>query len=144
MSKALAWYTEQSVFPKKLRSLMEENHTTQEQLAKYLGVARQSVSQYANGQTVPSIYTAQKIANYYNIDVGFLLSENFAVALYDSTQLKELCMNLGGERFYNAVMGLLTLNAKGMDKAIERIEELCELPKYSAAYDEYRANSKDL
>lgn len=49
-----------------LRELMEKYDVKQEAIGKKIGVARQTISKYASGETIPDIYSAQKIVDYFN------------------------------------------------------------------------------
>lgn len=60
-------------FPTALRRIMEERGTTQDELANFLGVTRQSISCYCGGDTSPTIETLVKIADYFNVSVDWLL-----------------------------------------------------------------------
>lgn len=62
-----------TAFPKALRELMKENRTTQQELATYLGIRRQSVSSYCDGSSSPSWETLAKIAEYFSVSADFLL-----------------------------------------------------------------------
>lgn len=65
------------VFAKRLRGLMAKNNektkTTQAELAKSLGVARQSVSQYMDGSVLPSVEKLNNIANFFDVMCDYLL-----------------------------------------------------------------------
>ncbi len=76
-----------SVFAKRLRVLMEENKTTQPQLAEAVGVSRQAVGQWKDGNTVPDILDFQKIADFYNVSTDFLLGR--AENPLNETDIKE-------------------------------------------------------
>lgn len=52
---------------------MEETGTTQEQLAMFLGVSRQSVGYYADSSSLPSSEAAAKIAQYFSVSADWLL-----------------------------------------------------------------------
>lgn len=65
-----------SVFATRLRDLMEKNNTTQPQLAEAVGVSRQAVGQWQNGNTVPDILDFQKVADYYNVSADYLLGRS--------------------------------------------------------------------
>ena len=65
-----------SVFATRLRDLMEKNNTTQPQLAEAVGVSRQAVGQWKDGNTVPDILDFQKIAEYYNVTADYLLGRS--------------------------------------------------------------------
>ena len=97
-SELLVYSTEKSPFPRKLRGLMERGKVTQEMLAKHLGVTRQTVSLYANGQIVPDIYKAQQIADYFDVGIGYLLSDIEKIEyIYNNEQFKEYCQTFGGD-----------------------------------------------
>lgn len=61
-------------FPEKLRELMEENKTTQKELAAYVGIRPQSLSLYLTGETQPNGDKLLKIAEYYHVSVDYLLT----------------------------------------------------------------------
>ena len=61
-------------FPSALRKLKDEHKTTQDQLAKVLGVAaRQSVTGYIDGSTIPTAEKIIAIADYYDVSSDYLL-----------------------------------------------------------------------
>lgn len=64
------------IFPSKLRSLMEERGTKQEDLVSVLGVkSRQSVTGYIDGSTLPTSEKIVNLANYYNVTTDYLLTD---------------------------------------------------------------------
>lgn len=62
-----------SPFAVRLRELMAEGPTTQDQLANATGKTRQTISQYVNGISEPGYDTLVKIADYYNVSVDYFL-----------------------------------------------------------------------
>lgn len=60
-------------FPRRLENLMKQNNITQQTLADELGVSRQSVSYYCNGQSSPDWETIVKIAGYFKVSSDYLL-----------------------------------------------------------------------
>lgn len=66
------------IFATRFRTLMEK-HTingkklTQDYLANYLGVKRQTISQYLNGSTLPQLEKMYLIANFFNVSVDYLM-----------------------------------------------------------------------
>ncbi len=67
-------YNYNSAFPVRLRGLLEK--TTQDELAKACGVARQSVAQWKDGNTKPDIYYLGKIADFFNVSTDYLLGKD--------------------------------------------------------------------
>jgi len=66
-------YDFKSIFPEQLRKLLENRNVTQEELAMHLGVARQSVSQWKDGKTMPNIYYLKKISAFFDVPYEYLL-----------------------------------------------------------------------
>lgn len=67
--------TVQKNFSVALSTLLSETNTTQAELAKYLGVTRQSISQYVSNKSIPDIYIFRKIAKFFNVTYEYLLGE---------------------------------------------------------------------
>lgn len=61
-------------FPSVLRALMEENGTTQKELAQFIQVRPQTLSLYCSGETQPNGEKLLKIAEFYHVTVDYLLT----------------------------------------------------------------------
>lgn len=59
-----------------IRSLREQNKVTQEELGKYLGVQRSAVANYESGKRAVDIITCEKIANYFDVSIDYLLGND--------------------------------------------------------------------
>jgi len=73
LKKSDIGYGYDSPFPERLRFLMESDNITQDSLAEYLGIARQSVAQWKDGKTKPDIYFLDKIADFFRVSTDYLL-----------------------------------------------------------------------
>lgn len=62
-------------FAMRLTSLLKEKNVTQEQLAKAVGVSRQTVSYYANGKQLPMTDVMVKIAKFFDTSVESFLED---------------------------------------------------------------------
>ncbi len=60
-------------FPEILRELREKHGITQQQLAEMLNLTKNAVSHYENGVNLPSLDTAEKIADIFDVSVDYLL-----------------------------------------------------------------------
>lgn len=58
---------------RKIKKLRELKGTTQEDLAKFLGVAPQTVYKYEKNINEPDLKTTSKIAEYFNVTTDYLL-----------------------------------------------------------------------
>ncbi len=67
-----------------LKKLRKSHHYTQEYVASYLDVIRQSYSHYETGRTAPGIETLNKLANLYQIPLSELLALQLEHAVPDS------------------------------------------------------------
>ena len=63
-------------FPEKLKYLRTKVGLTQKDFADKLGVSQSSINYWENGQRIPSIEAAAKIANFFNITIESLLDSN--------------------------------------------------------------------
>ena len=62
-----------SNFQTVLRQLRLEHNLTQDELATKLGISKSTVSMYENGNREPDFETMETIANFFNVDMDFLL-----------------------------------------------------------------------
>jgi len=63
-------------FPEKLKFLRTNLKLTQTEFAEKLGVSQSSVNYWENGQRIPSIEAAAKIADFFDITIESLLDSN--------------------------------------------------------------------
>lgn len=57
------------------KELRIQNQKSQTQVAAALGVSRSTISMYECGEREPDLATLQKIADYYNVDMNYLLGQ---------------------------------------------------------------------
>jgi len=62
-------------FPQRLRLLLDEARANQQEVADYVGVSRQAVSQWMNGKTTPDCYNFKKIAEFFNVPLEYLYGD---------------------------------------------------------------------
>ena len=62
-----------SVFASRLRKLLNERETTQQQLSEGITATRQAINKWVNGETVPDVIAAAEIAKYFGVSVDYLL-----------------------------------------------------------------------
>lgn len=89
----------------RIRSLRKANQITQEELGKYLGVSKVSISGYENDTREPDMQSLAKLAKKFNVTTDYLLGVNQApkwATQEDVIQLDRILesnvnMALGGE-----------------------------------------------
>lgn len=62
-----------SMFSKVFKTLRKEKNVTQKEIATYLNVSDRLVGYYENGQRMPPPDILEKIADYFNVTVDYLL-----------------------------------------------------------------------
>ena len=57
-----------------LLNLRKKFHFTQEEVGEKIGVSRQALAKWENGETVPDIYNCKALANLYNVSLDDLVN----------------------------------------------------------------------
>lgn len=146
---------------------------TQEKLAKKCGIATITIGQYERNKREPNIETIFNLAEKLNVSASYLLGvvdldgsisqDSFAdptdyefikalgldkpqdqESITDAKRIAEEMIETGGyyRRTYLDVFN--RLNDDGKKKAIERVEELAEIPKYTKRFDALTPEEKKL
>ena len=127
---------------------MQQNITQKELGEKLGGVPQQQIGRWENGKANPKLNTIQKIASALNVNVNDLLESPLDDSpLYHTFKDANISDYPVGKRFVNAELTIQVddwqqidielvktfkkLNESGKAIAIERIEELTEIPRYT-------------
>lgn len=57
----------------RLKEIRKERNLTQKEFAEKLNISQQAISQYENGDREPKLETWQKLADFFNVPVDYLL-----------------------------------------------------------------------
>lgn len=79
----------------RIKELRTEQRLTQEQLGKILNVGKSTISQYENNINTPDKGTLQKLADFFNISVDYLLGRtnnrnSFSYTLPNDVELEKV------------------------------------------------------
>ena len=66
-----------------MRTLRINHHMTQKQMASILNVSAQSISAYENGVIRPDIEVIMKYADYFKVDIAYLMGINLNGTIYE-------------------------------------------------------------
>ncbi len=102
-------------FSQRLKLLRNVNKTTQEDLAKYLGVGRATVAGYETKGTQPSFETLFKIADYFSVSIDYLLGR---------TEIKEPADNIIKKSELEIVNKIRDLSSESKNELIIYLEFL--------------------
>ena len=139
-------------FPKRLRSLFDETRVSQQEVADFVGVSRQAVSQWMNGKTIPDCYNFKKVAEFFKVPLEYLygdteskVKENLALveSLGLSDKVIEKLQEWAEEKWVNKLRVPLCEVLSNMmgDSCFDRFLEC--IRKYIAEYLEYRLDKDE-
>lgn len=137
-------------FAQRLRQAMDSKATTMYRLAKELGVHQTTIKNWLDGKGGPNLGQVQQIAQILDTDVVYLISGQTSAELEHGiliqaeeearTELEKLQFESNNRSFNERVSlnsaiiqiikRLKQFNQIGHEKAVERIEELTEIPRY--------------
>ena len=68
-------------FADNFKKLRESNDLTQDMLSRMLGIAKSTISMYENGNRQPDFETLELVADYFNVDMNYLLGRTPTISL---------------------------------------------------------------
>lgn len=105
-----------SPFAVRLRLLLAETNTTQPMIAEAIGVSRQAIGQWKDGNTLPDIVSLTKIADYFNVSADYLLGRSDVASVDPSQKIQTVCeVTKLSEEAVNKLILLDEQNAKYED-----------------------------
>lgn len=118
---------------KRIKKYRKEKGITQKELAKRIGKSYSLVQKYELDITQPPLEVIIKIADVLEVPIEELL-KNTNTLLYNEEERKkfENVMDLMVKSLpqNKLIAAFDKLNEEGQNKAVERVEELTEIPKY--------------
>ena len=131
-----------------MRNIRKQKSMTLQQLADILGCSQQNISKYESGKRTPKLKTVQKIADALNVNVNDLLEnpldDSPVYKAYKNTDSLDspLAKDFTNKKIVSQIDNwqqidieliktFKKLNEDGKTVAIERVEELAEIPRYT-------------
>lgn len=110
-----------------IRSARKKIGMTQDELADKLNTTKSAISKYELGKREPNLEILRRIAITLGVTVSDLVDSSYWTTRSDS----ERKAAFSSDPFKEIMIGLMDkLNDNGQQKAVERVEELTEIPKY--------------
>ena len=135
-----------------LKQLRLEKGLMQTKIAEDLGISKSSYSLYESGKREPNMEMLEKIADYFNVDIDFLLGRTNK--MFEEYFEQQKLLNIDNKErhhlliyYYNTLectgrdslmeilANLQVLNKRGQKEASKRVEELTEIPRYTKPDD---------
>lgn len=105
-----------AIFSERLRQLRKDRGVNQQELAEAIGITKSAIAMYEQGRREPGFEIQEKLADYFNVDIDFLLGRS------DRTTVVIPALNGNPKRRY-----LMDKIAKADDKKLSKFERLMEL-----------------
>ena len=109
-----------SDFKNMLKALRNANGLTQDELSRRLKISRSTISMYESGLRQPDFETLELIADYFNVDIDYLLGRSVRTTLLPEAIHSESTILQLYER----------LDSTDQARIMERIETMLEADKY--------------
>lgn len=114
-------------FGNRLRALRTEKGLSQMDFSKQIRISKSSVNMYERGEREPSFETLEAIADYFNVDMDYLLGKSDVVR-------KSPVFPAVTTAFSNAELALVqdfrALNTEGQQKLLEYVADLQASGRY--------------
>lgn len=114
-------------FGEKLYQLRKEKNISQEQLAKQLGVSRQSISKWENDQGYPEVERILKLTKIFEVDANYLFDETiFEKDDSNQTNKKEKSKLRGlmiGPKSGKFGIGKVVVDDENLEQAFQKIDD---------------------
>ena len=112
-----------SNFGERLKKLIKSKNLTQQQIADLLFVNKSSVSRYESNSQLPETPQLQKLADYFEVSLDYLLGRSNETHVLVSNENKNSKINLE-EMIFDFEKGLENVIMKNGEKLDERTKEL--------------------
>lgn len=121
-----------------LRCARKKAGLTQKELGQKLGLSYQSIAQWENNLRKPKPETLQKIAQALDMSIWELTANSmpqeflygYLSGIEDERSVRAAFNYSFSDMEQKLIDLFVELNSEGQQKAVERIEELTEIPKY--------------
>lgn len=104
---------------------------TQKQLAEKSGIATITLQQYERDVREPKLVTIAKIARSLDLYASDLINDRWRDVSGDPTDDSEI-LAYANDEHQRLTKAFCMLNREGQKKAVERVQELTEIPRYRA------------
>ena len=81
-------------FRERLRELRERRGMTQKELAERLHISTAAMNMFETGKRTPSRETLENIADYFNVDIDYLIGREFGSTYYLAPEAAEMAKEI--------------------------------------------------
>ncbi len=142
-------------FTRILKELLDEQNTTIRSLSPQIGIPYQELYTYVNDDYFPSIYNAEKLANYFDCSFDYLfgLSDTFKTSEFKEVDISKfypryLELLQENKISHHHLYKTLGLSKSGLSKwrngSVPKIESLLKIAKFFGTHIDYLVGRSDI
>lgn len=114
-----------SKFYLRLKELRCSRRLSQKELADLLKISKSSINMYERGEREPKLDTIEAIADFFNVDLDYLMGATSDIKAFDEIPREPL--NAEEEKLLNAYR---SFNAEGQERLLQYAEDMSNLDRY--------------
>jgi transcriptional regulator with XRE-family HTH domain len=103
-------------FNSRLKELRTQKELSQQALADAIGISKSSISMYECGEREPSLEILEAFADYFNVDMNYLLGKSISPLTFTDEQLK----NFNAEEYFSKKV--IDISVQSWKQAMSDIE----------------------
>ena len=114
-----------SSFNIRVKELRVSRKLSQQELANFLKISKSSVNMYERGEREPGLDTLENIADFFNVDMDYLMGKSDSPHSYFGTNIDQLTLEE-----QQLITIFRSLNEIGKKEALNRVDEMTNVDKY--------------
>ena len=114
-----------SSFNIRVKELSVSRKLSQQELANFLKISKSSVNMYERGEREPGLDTLENIADFFNVDMDYLMGKSDSPHSYFGTNIDQLTLEE-----QQLITIFRSLNEIGKKEALNRVDEMTNVDKY--------------
>ncbi len=131
------------IFSKRLKNLLKSKNLTQSELGRVLDLSRPEISNYVTGRHVPSLSTAVKISDFFNVSIDYLFREKPIDSINSFLPMSIPSISLSYSEIMDIPISLTQAIERGSFIFIEHDSRLKNSLLYSVQINDDSLNSKE-
>lgn len=115
------------IFGERLRALRTEKGLSQMDFAKQIRISKSSVNMYERGEREPSFETLETIADYFNVDLDYLLGKSDVACRIHLAPDAKVTLSYAEQKL---IRSFRELNPEGQQKVLDYTADLSASGRY--------------
>lgn len=129
-----------SKFHLRLRELRNSRKLSQQELADLLRISKSSINMYERGEREPSLDTQEAIADFFNVDMDYLMGRTSEIKTFDKiyntdrlskeSKAYDIIQKTFGKHAAELIHLFSSFNEEGKEKLLDTAADMSQLDRY--------------